>query len=356
MKNIAVWNTAFLGDAVLTLPLLQSLRTAWPDARIDYYVRNGLSGLFAANPAVNNVYEIRKWKGLRGLASMRAIADELKERNYDIWLSPHPSMRSAWLARQSGARIRIGYTEPWYNKLFYTNTVERHFPERHEVDRVLGLAGPLNLVELSRWPEIVLPQELRDKYAAFYAELKAGDGRPVLGLHPGSVWATKRWPAAYFARIGQLALARGARVLVFGGPGEEETAAEVLLGISENASREAQERVHNMAGKLNLPELAACIAGLDCYVGNDSGPMHLAWCQRVPVVALFGATVPSFGFAPLSGGGGESSITLGVEGLDCRPCGLHGPKSCPVKHFRCMNDLKPELAWPEVEKRLFAGR
>ena len=347
MKHIAVWNTAFLGDAILTLSLLQSIRKASPDSRIDYYVRGGLSGLFAAHPAVDNVYEFRKNKEQRSLGALRALGGEIKERNYDLWLSPHPSLRSACLAKKSGA-FSVGYTRPWYNRFFYTTTVERRFPELHEVERLLQLAGPLNLPELSHWPELVLPEELRRKYADFFAALPGG---PVLGLHPGSVWGTKRWPAAYFARIGQLALERGASVLVFGGPGEEETASEVLVGISDGVSREAQERAHNMAGKLNLPELAACIAGLSCYVGNDSGPMHLAWCQRVPVVALFGATVPSLGFAPL----GPNSIIMEVDGLDCRPCSLHGPQVCPKKHFRCMKELVPEMVWPEVEKSLFAS-
>lgn len=352
MNNIAVWNTAFLGDAILTLPLLQSLRNAWPEARIDYYVRGGLSGLFTSSPAVDNVYEFKKQKEERSLKALWDFGAEVRSRGYNLWLAPHPSLRSAWMARQSGASLRIGYTHPWYNRLFYTKTVERHFPELHEIERVLQLAGPLKLPELSRWPEIVLSEELHRKRAAFFSSLEAADGasRPVLGLHPGSVWGTKRWPSGYFARIGQIALQRGARVLVFGGPGEEDTAAEVLLGISEHVSREAQERVYNMAGKLKLPELAACIAGLSCYVGNDSGPMHLAWCQCVPTVALFGATVPGLGFTPL----GDGAAVMEVESLDCRPCGAHGPRVCPKKHFRCMNELVPDMVWPEVEKRLFA--
>lgn len=349
MKKIAVWNTAFLGDAVLSLPLLQSLRQAWPDALIDYYVRGGLSPLFAGNPAINNVYEFKKDAEQSGLKALRALGDEVRGRAYDVWLSPHPSLRSAWLARHSGAALRVGYTEPWYNRFFYTTTVKRRFAELHEVDRLLQLLNPLGLRPLSAWPELVLPKELRVQAKDFFRQFR---GAPVLGLHPGSVWATKRWPAAYFARIGQLALRQGAHVLVFGGPGEEEEARDVLVGISDGVDKAEQERVSNMAGKLGLAELAACIAGLSCYLGNDSGPTHLAWCQRVPTVALFGATVPAFGFAPC----GEHSTVMELKGMDCRPCGLHGPKLCPLKHHNCMNAMLPELVWPEVEKRLFGKK
>lgn len=346
MKKVAVWNTAFLGDAVLTLPLLQSLRMVWPDARIDYYVRGGLSPLFAASPAVSNVYEFRKNAEQRSFKALRALGDEIRARGYDIWLSPHPSLRSAWLAGRSGASVRVGYSEPWYNRLFYTYTVNRRFPELHEIDRLLRLMKPLGLTPQSVWPEIALPDELRAGAGDFFRQFR---GTPVLGLHPGSVWPTKRWPAAYFARIGQLALQRGAYLLVFGGPGEEETARDVLVSMSDGVDKAAQERIVNLAGKLGLAELAACIGKLSCYLGNDSGPMHLAWCQRVPTVALFGATVPALGFAPR----GENSVVLEAAGMDCRPCGLHGPKVCPLKHHDCMNKLLPELVWPEVEKRLF---
>lgn len=347
MKKIAVWNTAFLGDAVLTLPLLQSLKKAWPESEIDYYVRGGLRPLFSANPVISNVYEFNKQAEQRSLGALMAFGERIAKRGYELWISPHPSLRSAWLARKSGAHTRIGYGKPCYNRFFYTSLVDRCFPELHEIDRLLRLLKPLGLSEMSTWPELVLPPAFIERSKDFFAAL----GRvPVLGLHPGSVWGTKRWPAAYFSRLGQLALDRGAHVLVFGGPGEEEMASDVLVGISDMVSRSAQERVHNMAGKLSLPELAACISGLDCYVGNDSGPMHLAWCQRVPVVALFGPTTPSLGFAPL----GKDAIVMELEGLPCRPCSLHGPETCPLKHHRCMNDLLPELVWPEVEKRLFS--
>lgn len=341
MQRIAVWNTAFLGDAVLTLPLLQTLRRAWPQARLDFYVRRGLAGLFEEHNALSAVYEYDKRQegaGLRAaLDYSRAYAETLRRRRYDLWVSAHRSLRSAWLARSSRAPVRVGYASPFFNRFFYTLVVPRAFPGPHETERLLGLAAGLGLKDLSLWPEIMLPEEARAKAGRFFSGL----ARPALGLHPGSVWATKRWPAEYFAGLARCALRQGAAILLFAGPGEEATAQAVLKLLPDKG-------VYDLSGRLSLAELAAFIAELDCYVGNDSGPMHLAWAQHVPVAAFFGPTTPTLGFAPL----GEQAAVLEAGALACRPCGRHGPARCPKGHHDCMRRLTPELAWPKVEQLL----
>ncbi|MDL2313720.1 glycosyltransferase family 9 protein [Desulfovibrio sp. OttesenSCG-928-C14] len=404
-KKIAVWNSAFLGDAILTLPLLQSLRLNYPEARIDFYTRRGFSGLFSAHPALDAVYEYDKASAGKSPAATLAYGRDLAARGYDLWISAHRSLRSAMLARSSGARVRIGYDSPSFlglNRLFYTRRVPRRFAELQEVERLLELLRPLDLPQISTWPDLALPEAALAGARNFFAALEAfapgagaGGPRPVLGLHPGSVWGTKRWPVEYFAETGLRALRAGAQLLLFAGPGEEGMAADVFSrlceGLHAELAPEAEDaalaallravpggapvmkagpeatRVFrlrgagagqteamaggpacvNLAGALNLPELAAFIGRLSCYVSNDSGPMHMAWPQRVPLVALFGPTVPGLGFAPR----GENSILLETD-LDCRPCGLHGPQSCPKGHHDCMRRLNPDLVWPEVKRRL----
>lgn len=353
-KKIAVWNTAFLGDAVLTLPLIQALHAAWPRAELHFYTRRGLAPLFAAHPALAEVYEYDKRgaNGIPGLARHVArFGRELQGRGYDLWISAHRSARSGYLARASGAPRRVGYSRPWYNRFFYTDLVDRRFGELEEVERLLQLLLPLGL-EITApevlWPQLALPPQAEKRAAELLEPLRGPAAGPLLGLHPGSVWATKRWPVEYFAELGLKALAEGCGLVLFAGPGEEEMAAaaqEIILG-----RRGRPEPLLNLAGALSLPELAACIKRLDCYVTNDSGPMHLAWAQKVPLAALFGPTVRGLGFAPR----GEKARLLEVEGLACRPCGLHGPERCPQGHHRCMRDLGPELVWPEVRELLAA--
>ncbi len=343
MKRIAVWNTAFLGDAVLTLPLLQSLRLRYPEAVLDYYVRGGLAPLFAPHPAISSVYAYDKRGREKGLSGIFRLSRELAGRGYDLWISAHGSVRSSLLARASRAPMRIGYRQSSFARLCCTHLVDRKFGQLDEVERLLQLLQPLGPGPESDWPEITLGQREVHEAAQFFAGLSG----PALGLHPGSVWATKRWPEAYFAEIGCRALRAGAEVLLFAGPGEEAISGAVRGRILENASAAEGSRLHDLSGRLSLPLLAAHIARLACYVTNDSGPMHLAWAQRVPVTAIFGPTVRSLGFFPR---GPQSSVF--ETNLECRPCGLHGPQSCPLKHHHCMTRVTPDEVWADVRAKL----
>ena len=391
LKRIAIWNTAFLGGAVLTLPLIRAVRNLFPDAAIDFYVRQGFAGLFEDHPDLAAVFAMdRKSRSLSGLP---ALGRQLSARGYDLWVCAHPSFRSALISRLSGAPCRVGYNETGLPRLFFTCPVPRCFAERDEIERLLQLAVPLGfsldlpqgfsreggqgagqpapeMVE-RHWPHLVLPAQAREKAARFYAGLAAageedfrggrvgaqvlagedsgsrkGGGLPVLGVHPGSVWPTKRWPVEFFAEIGARALRGGAHVLVFAGPGEEGVARQMIEAIE--ASGAGLARLHDCSGRLNLAELGAFIGGLSCYVTNDSGPMHLAWAQRVPVTALFGPTTRQLGFFPRGSG-----ATVMERPFDCRPCGLHGHRECPEGHHNCMRELAPEGVWADVAGKLW---
>lgn len=342
MRKIGIWNTAFLGDAVLTLPLLQTLKRAFPEAELHFFVRAGLEGLFQAQPELAGVRGFAKRGEQRGVGALLRYGTRLRSQGFDCWISAHRSVRSALISRCSGIPLRLGYNGPWWNRWAYTQTVARRFGELDEIERLLELLKPLGVRMVENWPRLVL-----DPAAATRAgELIRADGGPVLGLHPGSVWPTKRWPAAWFGLVAARAIEQGAKVYVFGGPEEKKLAAEVVRYIPEPL----RDRAQDLSGRCSLPELAACISLLDCYLSNDSGPMHLAWCQRVPLVALFGPTVRSLGFFPR----GERTTVL-EKPLECRPCGLHGGKQCKEKHHACMREVTVQEVWEAVAAYLFAG-
>ncbi len=364
--RIAVWNTAFLGDAVLTLPLLRALRQTWPQAAIDLYLRDGLGPLFSCQPDISAVHEVRKQdKSARG---MLHLARSVAGRSYDVWISAHLSPRSSLVAMASGAPMRIGYAHAWHRELAYTHTVDRRFDNLDEIERLLELLRPLETLALAQiagsrpagwsqedtrwppgwpdvWPSLNVPGMAREAADTFWNALPPG---PVLGLHPGSVWATKRWTAEGFAHVARQAVGAGASLLVFAGPGEDAMAAEVL----RLAQLDGHPRVRNLSEKLDLAHLAAWLQRLDCYLTNDSGPMHLAWLARVPLVAVFGPTVRELGFFPR----GDSTVIEPPGQLPCRPCGLHGPQACPRGDHACMTGIDPEAVWQAVRQRLFHER
>lgn len=352
MSNIGVWNTAFLGDAILTLPLLQTLRKAFPEANTDFWVRKPFAPLFAAHPAISAVYEYDKRARDKGLMSVFRLGRCIGRNRYDLWISAHSSFRSGLIARLSRAETRIGYDAPAYNAWFHTHAVPRKFTELAEIERLGQLLLPLALekrgITPDVWPEIVLPEDARADAERYFASLARDAQLPVLGLHPGSIWGTKRWPLEYYASIAARAASEGAHVLIFGGPGEEGAAGRVAAAAGEAARSGGMGHIRNLAGKLSLPLLAAYIGRLSCYVTNDSGPMHLAWPQRVPVTAIFGPTVRSLGFFPRGGSASVMEISL-----ECRPCGLHGPQLCPLGHHKCMRDMTPEMVWGDIAPKLF---
>lgn len=340
-KKIGVWNTAFLGDAVLTLPLIQALHGAWPEAEIHYFVRGGLENLFEPQPNITTATGFYKRAGQKSLPAALRLGKDIGTQGFDLWISAHTSLRSALVAKSTGVAMRIGYAAPWPGRLAYTHTVPRRFTELEEVERLMQLTLPLGIHGPAPKASLAVPEDSR----ARARQALGADSRPWLGVHPGSTWPTKKWPTDRFAAIIRRAVEAGARVAVFAGPGEEADAAAAIAASGHAGS----PAILDLSGQLSLPELAAHIAAVDTYLTNDSGPMHLAWMLGVPTVALFGPTVRALGFFPR----GERSRVMEVSGLPCRPCGLHGPKKCPKGHFRCMLDLAPEMVWETVRGLLF---
>ena len=339
-SRIGIWQTAFLGDAVLTLPLVQSLRRAFPEADLVYFVRKGLRPLFQPQPGIE-VEEFDKYGRDNGASGLLRQINRIRGHGFDLWVSSHTSFRSALIARSSGSLVRVGYDCAWFTRAAYTHHVSRRFDSLEEIERVLQLLKPLGLEPASTWPRLFLDPESKKMAADFWKHNVSG---PVLGIHPGSTWATKKWPVECFARVVDLVRENlDIQIMLFAGPGEEHLAADILARIKN------RDRVINMAGRLDLPRLAAFLEGIDCYLCNDSGPMHLAWVQNTPVVAIFGPTTKDLGFFPR----GRHSLVLEAD-LDCRPCGLHGGRHCPEGHHRCMLDIDPETVFKAVKEKLYA--
>lgn len=349
--RIAVWNTAFLGDSVLTLPLIRVLKAAWPEAELDFYVRGGLASLYEAQPEISRVFSCDKRGKDRGLVAVFREGRGIAQRKYDIWVDAHLSLRSSYMAWASRAPVRAGYAEAALSRVVFTRRVSRRFDELQEIERLLLLAKaldvPCGLLENRElcWPAIVLPAGAVEEADRLLAPLPAG--KKTIGLHPGSVWPTKRWTPEGFAFILRRALDDGVNAVLLAGPGEEKTAAEVraLAGV-----RGDEAGFLDLSGKTSLLSLAAVLGRLDDYVTNDSGPMHLAWAQHTPVTALFGPTVRTLGFAPR----GETSTIIEAD-VSCRPCGLHGHKACPKGHFACMKNIDPAVVWSDVVRKIAAG-
>lgn len=326
-RRVVVIQTAWLGDVILTTPLFRAVKRRWPETRVEAVVIPGTAPVLEGLTDVDGVIVHDKRRG--GWRDFRRTARALRAGGFDLCLAPHRSARTAVLARTSGAAVRVGYRESALPFL-YTARVRR--PRAgHEVERILALGAPFGLeLEGPVRPRLAVTEEERRRAAAVTG------GRPYVVISPSSAWPTKRWRAEGFAAVADDLTARGLTVVLTGAPGEEPEAAAVAA-----ASR---RRAVNLAGRTTVRELAALVAGATAVVANDSAPVHLASAFNRPTVAIFGATVPAQGFGPLAARAAVAEVT----GLACRPCGAHGGRKCPKKHFKCMNELSADAVLAAV--------
>jgi heptosyltransferase-2 len=328
MRPLLLVQTAFLGDVVLTTPLLQALRRAHPERALHVVATPLGVSVLAGHPAVDVLHAYDKKGKDRGVGALLALLSRLRRERFEIAIAAQRSARTGLLVLGSGARLRVGFAGSrgaW--------ALNRRAPwdaSRHAVHRYLALAAPAGAPPgADPAPSLaVLPEAVAAVNAAL-GEDGVPASAPLLAVAPGSTWGTKRWTPAGFASIVTAAPGRGLQPVLVGSPAER--------ALCEEVATLAGGGIPNLAGRTRPPELTALLARARALVTNDSGPAHVASAVRTPVVAVFGPTVPAFGYTPF----GERNRIVEREGLACRPCSSHGPQVCPLGHHRCMIEIGP---------------
>ncbi|MCX6143234.1 MAG: lipopolysaccharide heptosyltransferase II [Ignavibacteriales bacterium] len=329
-KNILVVQTAFIGDVILTLPLVQACKRLFPAAAIDIVVTPAAIELCANHQDIREAVAYDKRGADSGLAGLMRLSRVLRSRSYDLAIVPHRSLRSAALAALSRIPIRIGFDRS-AGKVLLTETVQ-HNRTIHEIDRNLSLLNPVTDTPVPRELPRLSPSEAdKRRVDRLLVELEVIRPETLVAIAPGTIWNTKRWLKERFASLAVNLDEAGLEIVLLGGKGDEVLCQEIrtLSGSSH---------VYNTAGMLSLMQSVELIRRCRLIVCNDSAPMHMAAAAGTPVVAIFGATVPAFGFGP----SGPLDIVVETQGLKCRPCSTHGGKECPIRTFDCMNNIMYE--------------
>ena len=317
-----VIQTSFLGDMVLTTPLIAELARRGP---VDIVATPAAAPLLANNPDVRDVIVYDKRGADAGIGGFWRIARALRERALSAYLG-QGSMRSAALALAARIPRRVGF-DTSAGRALYTVRV----PNRdgvHHAKRLWLLAGvpgePAREALRPRLYPGAIERQAVDEMLA-----RSGSPRgPFVAFAPGSVWATKRWP--FYAALAQQ-LSSLTQLVVIGSRDDTVLARAI-------ADAAGSDRVIDATGQLSLLASAELIGRAAAIVTNDSAPLHLASAMGTPTVAIFGPTIPAFGFGPLA----AQSAVVEHDGLACRPCDRHGPQRCPLGHWRCMRELSPE--------------
>jgi len=331
-RRILVFHTAFIGDIILALPLIQVLKATFPDAAITVVTVPAAAGLLGNHPAISESLVYDKRGRQRGFAGMFDLSRALRERRFDLAFVPHRSLRSALIIRRADIPVRIGFSTS-AGRFLFTETVP-YDRDAHEIDRNLGLLHPLGM----KGGDPVLPSLYPSVEDVATVDRLLADARTggvvtenLIAVAPGSVWNTKRWPADRFASLVRCLVRDGFSIALVGGQ-EDRPICDAIAGAA------GERGTVNSAGRLTLLQSAELIRRCTVAISNDSAPMHLAVAMRVPVVVIFGATAPQFGFAPR----GVLDCVVETNGLSCRPCAIHGGKRCPVGTFDCMMKISPD--------------
>ena len=364
-RKILLIKLSALGDIVQTIPVLNSLRRRYPQARLDWLISSPLAPLLQDHPAIDHVLEFvrdewtKPWR-LAPFASSMRLAAQLRATKYDLVVDLQGQLRSGAFAFATGAPVRIGFDRPRANVwdasprkfpeetrkhawqgaregswLAYTHHIPVPTLDVHAVDRYLSIGPLLGLDDGAADFSFPIPEEATKRIDALM-DYYGAEGKKLAVLAPGTIWETKQWRSAGFADVARYFLQKGFAVMLIGAA-RERAACDQVAQLAPGAV--------NLAGETTLTELAALIRRSTISITNDSGPMHLAVAVDRPMVSIFGPTDPIW-----IGPYGRPGAVLQAS-IDCAPCYLRQLSRCPNDHA-CMKEVSAQAVIERAESIL----
>jgi ADP-heptose:LPS heptosyltransferase len=344
-----------IGDVVLTTPAIRAIREAFPDATLTYLVERYAAPIVQDNPHLDRVLVIPAATGWPRFRQDFTLAQQLRHERFDLVVDFHGGPRASWLAWASGAPVRIGYAVKGRSWM-YTTVVPRprELRPRHSVENQWDLL-PWVAAALARPADPARDRvEMRESPAAAVTLARRLEALGIAGhhrlivIHVSAGNPFRRWPAEAFvelvARLG--AAGQDRRIILTSGPSEADAAkrigsdARALLGTGPDASVIAGE-------DFTLPELRSLIGRASLFIGGDTGPLHVAATTDVPILGIYGPTLPvrSAPWRP------SWLVTESVEvpEVPCRPC---DQRRCIPGDFRCLTRLAPDVVIQAAERAL----
>lgn len=310
-----IWQTAFLGDVILTTPVVRTLKKNFPSSEIALVGRPFILELFKG-------WDIKLIPFSKGLRESFSILKKIK--GYDVAIVPHRSLRTALIMLFSGIPERIGFDRSEF-RWAYTKIV-RHRWELHEVERNLELLKPLGIKEFVKETYLPLPDEERERTLEKFG-LRDKD---YIVVNPFSNFPLKEWSLENWAEL----IRRLDNVVVTGLPSDRKKVEEL------------KKRVNfiDLVGRTSLRELMGVIAGSKIVISNDSSPVHIANALGVPALTIYTATSSEYGFYPLLG-------RYINNPAPCSPCSPN-PKRCRTGTYECSSLPTSDLVFEVLEDLL----
>ena len=335
MNGILIIAPNWIGDAVMTQPLLSALKKQYPKSNIDVLASTWVASIYRACSEVNQVIEAKFEHKQLQWDLRKKLANELAAEKYQACFILPNSLKSALIPWLANIPFRVGYRGEWrfgLINLSLDNPSKVNRPPM--VEHYLALSQLLN-EEQSALNIISLVPKLNISTAAkqsVQAKLRRANIEPsnIYVMCPGAEYGpTKRWPTSYFAALAQRLIASNPsnEIILLGSKGDQALAQEIASQVKQDT------HIHNWCGQTTLDEAIALIGMCKAVVSNDSGLMHIAASLQTPQVAIFGSSDPAH-TPPLS----DKAKVIWLN-LPCSPC---HKKVCPLGHLNCLNDILPE--------------
>jgi lipopolysaccharide heptosyltransferase I len=334
LTRILIVRLGSLGDIVHALPAAAAIRRAFPSATIDWLVDVRHRDLLDLVPSIDRRLTI----ATSGLKSVALAVSELRRADYDVALDLQGLLKSAVLARMSGAPRVIGFPPALLRersaRIFYTETAGEAGP--HVIEKNLSMLQAIGI----RMPGVEFPLAERTSTVVAEARLRLGIGadEPFAIINPGAAWPNKRWPPVYFAEVvRELAKRYRLRSLVLWGPHEEHLAQTVVAASDGNAAASPPTTIADL---VSLAKASALM------ISGDTGPLHIGGAVGTPLIGVFGPTDPR-----RNGPWTEDDATASRFPV----CVCHYQRRCRIPGW-CLLDISPREVMDLVEKRLAGFR
>jgi lipopolysaccharide heptosyltransferase II len=341
-SRILLSRMKFIGDVVLTTPVIRSVRNAFPDAYIAYMGDKQAVSLLEHNPCLNEIIPFDFSKPT--VVEQPRVAFLLRRRKFDLAVDLFGNPRSALLTYLSGARVRVGPERKGRGKLYTVQVKDDGRPKtaiefHNQYIRAAGIEPTATRTEI-----VLTPEERREAriYLQWldYETAPLDTTKPLIGIHPGASWPAKIWFAERFAQLADILAAKcGAQVILTAGPNDHEVVQKVLVHSVSNIK---------VAANLPLRQLASVIGQCAVYISNDAGPMHVAAALGVPTVGLFGPGEENIWF-PYSRNDGHVPLRKDVS---CHPCHLDFCNREGEGYMECMKLLTVAEVFEQVRQLL----
>ncbi|MFC1591416.1 lipopolysaccharide heptosyltransferase II [Thermodesulfobacteriota bacterium] len=332
VKKILVIRMDDIGDVIVATPAIQSLKENFPRARIDFLAKSSTRGLLEGNPHIHTVQVCDPfWMRAKqpfSLFQLIRLTLKLRHERYDLALELRGNPFNILLLFLSGSRRRAGYGAQGLGFLL-TTVVPYDGTPKHETDRNLDILRGLGLDVVSHMPELAVTPAGCALAGNFLSEHRLTDHKRIVCIHAGAPWPARRWPPERFAALADTLIeTHKAKVVFIGGP-DERALSEGIQALMQEPNR---QHACVAAGETTLPGLAALLKKGRLFIGNDSGPMHIACAVGTPAIGLFGPQTPA-SFGPCG-----ASDTAIHKNTGCSPCVQKENRGC-TKGLSCCEGL-----------------